>query len=259
MVMKRRSYVYVLLVWFATQSSIGQTNQRQASFEVASVRRSDPNARGGRAQFLEGGRFLASNVPLDYLIRQAYELDEKQLLGGPSWISVDRYDIQAKADVHATEADLRVMVRDLLAVRFQFKNHWESKEIPIYNLLVDKKGLKMQRAREDDVPGGGVNIGREMLSGHKVTMARLADALSRPRLLDRPVLDKTNLAGVFDFKLQWRTSVANSGAAAQNPDDSLLPPSIEAAIVEQLGLRLSSEKQAFNVLVVDRLEHPTDN
>jgi len=199
---------------------------------------------------------------LKALIEVAYDLPSNRVLGGPAWLSSDRFDINAKPEgsINVSTQDgvaqLRLMLQAMLAERFKVDVHWETKEVPVYALMVDKNGPKMKA-----VPGGNgegsATAGRGTLSG-LAPMVRLARELSN--FLGRPVLDQTGLQGRFEFKLEWtpdqspaRTAVAGAGSDAGLSNDDL-GASLFTAIQEQLGLRLQSQRGSASVLIVDRAE-----
>jgi uncharacterized protein (TIGR03435 family) len=179
-------------------------------FEIASVKPAVPGTLGGRTQFLPGGRFVGTNVPLNYLIQQIYQVRDFQIVGTPNLMSIiadgknARYEIQAKGDESANEAQVREMVKALLAERFQLKVHTETRDLPVYALIPAKTGVKLTTAKEDGRPrgsGGIMLMDRGWFQGANVTMASFMQVLSQS--MDRPVVDKTNFAEAFEFRLTW--------------------------------------------------------
>jgi len=241
-----------------------QTPAASLEFEVASINLVDPSEpAGGRLELLPGGRFAAANLPLRTIILRAYDVRDYQLLGAPDWLVKDRYAIQAKAPEGSfSDAQIWLMVRRLLEDRFQLKIHRETKELPVYVLVVGKSGPKIQAAKDSLVPGG-LGVGRGSITARSTTFANVAIALSR--LLGRPVVDETQLSGNYEFKLHYdQSSVGlpfpeprqDSDATAQ-PDAT--EPSIFTAVQEQLGLKLESTKGPVEVLIIDRVEKPSKN
>jgi uncharacterized protein (TIGR03435 family) len=224
-------------------------------FDVASVKLSDPNARIGTVEILPGGRFTAANVPLRVVILRAYDVRDFQL-SGPAWLN-ERYAIQAKAPEGSfSEAQIWMMVQGLLAERLHLKVHRETKELPVYALVVGKSGSKVQAAKDE----GGMGVGRGSITAKGSTFAKLAIALSR--LLDRPVLDETGLSGNFDFKLhydQGSVGLPYSAPGVSRPESDGIEPSIFTAVQEQLGLKLEPQKKAIEGLVIDSIERPSGN
>jgi uncharacterized protein (TIGR03435 family) len=179
----------------------------------------------------------------------------------------------------------RLMLQTLLADRFRLAVHRETKEVPMYALAVARRdgklGPKLHATAVDcaawiaggrrgappgfrpgpppaagDLPCGGQMVNGFAIRGSTMTLARLADMLS-PRV-ERPVQDRTGLAGNFDLDLQWRPEPGKEGPLEAGLSESL-PTSIFTALQEQLGLRLESSKGSADVLVIDHVEQPTPN
>jgi uncharacterized protein (TIGR03435 family) len=248
------------------------------AFEVASVKSSVPGTIGGRTQFLPGGRFSATNVPLNFLIQQVYGLRDFQIVGAANWMAViadgygARYEIQAKGDESATEAQLKEMVKVLLADRFQLKVHKETRELPVYALIPAKAGVKLVVAKDTGRPRGSGGIAlmdRGWIQGTNVTMESLIRNLSQS--MDRPVVDKTHFTEAFDFKLQWTpdsdpstepgcpASFAVIQEQLKLKPEAASCPSIFTAVQEQLGLNLDAQKDPVEVLEIDHVERPSAN
>lgn len=254
------------------------------AFDVASVKPSVPGTTGGRTQFLTGGNFRATNVPLDFLIQQIFEVRNFQVVGDSRWMSViadgdsSRYDIQAKGDPSATEAQVREMVKALLADRFQLKVHREKRELPVYALIPAKTGLKLQPAKETGKPrgsGGIALMAKGWVQGENVALPSLIQVLSR--YVDRPVVDESGFAGAFDFRLTFTPNpdgaqepgeLGDGGCpasfAASQEKRGLKPepmncPSVFTAVQEQLGLRLDPRKDLVEALVIDHVAPPSAN
>jgi uncharacterized protein (TIGR03435 family) len=195
----------------------------------------------------EGIRY--SNVTLKDAIAQAYSVASYQITGGPEWLSSERYDIAAKAATPAPKPQLMLMLRTLLEERFGLKLHQETRELPIYALVVGKGGPKMRPVKDTGSTemGGGDD---HQLTARQVSMEALARTFSRQ--FGRQVLDLTGLPGVFDFNLDY----APDNVA---PSDDGLAPSIFTALQEQLGLRLEARKGLVEVVVIDHAEKPSEN
>jgi uncharacterized protein (TIGR03435 family) len=217
------------------------------SFEVASIR---PRADDSGISFrLSGSLLIAKNNSLSNLITFAYNLKDYQVLGLPAWGESERYDLNAKAgdDAVLTRDSARPMMRALLADRFQLKCHLETRDMPVYALVVARNGPRFKESAPGTdgmlTSGGPRNLNvLEVTAGD---MGQLANHLSYVREIGRPVLDKTGLSGVYDYKLTMRE---DSGAE-----------SIFTAIQDQLGLKLDPIKAPLEVLVVDHAEKPSAN
>jgi uncharacterized protein (TIGR03435 family) len=152
------------------------------------------------------------------------------------------------------------MAQALLAERFQLKVHRDTREMPVYVLTVGKNGRKMQTLPNDGRPlthGAIERVSPGVIRGDNVIMAALIRNLSKN--VDRPILDKTEIAEPFDLHLEWApdNAAAKPTKTEQPPDDSR--PSIFAAIQEQLGLKLTAQKAPVEVLVIDHVEKPSAN
>ncbi len=237
----------------------GQASPTQSTFEVASVKPSAPDVAGMFVRPLAGGGLQVTGATLKNLISLAYDVRPFQISFDSKWIDTERYDIDARsaaADAKAPSDPARMAedrrkifegLRSLLTDRFQLLLHSETKEQAVYTLVVKKGGPKL---KESPDPRSLIRkMGRGTLKGQAVGLGMLALNLSNE--LERRVIDKTELAGKYDFELNW-TSLQ---ASAEEPDG----PSIFTALQEQLGLRLESGKGPAEVLVIDRAERPSKN
>ncbi len=193
------------------------------------------------------------NVSLKDCIKQAFDVKDFSL-SGPAWLAYPRFDIVAKPPAGTSREQYDAMLQTLLVQRFKLVFHRESRTLPAYALVVDKRGLKVKPVEDDGRPGE--TWGRGLVSGRHITMAGFADLLSRH--LDRLVKDMTGLSGVYDIKLLYTPDDAT--AADPPASDSSAASSIFAALQEQAGLKLLAERLPIEVLVVDRIERqPTEN
>lgn len=279
--MARAGWIGALLC--ATAPAIG-AQPAPLSFEVASIKASAPDSRRVFLQFLPGGGMRVTNMTLKQVLAFGYDVRDFQISGGPAWINSDRYDIQARpehaADAPATPPDPRQMsdeqretlaqqmrerVRTLLADRFELAVHHDTKEAPVYALMVAKGGPKL---KENTEPREG-RQGMGMRPGGQVTataapVSMLANLLSN--LMGRPVIDKTGLSATYDFELRWTPdsgqTLAPAGApppGAEAPPADPNGPTIFTALQEQLGLRLESQKGPVDMIVIDHVEKPSEN
>jgi len=257
------------------------------SFEVSSVKRNTSQDRPG-AQYLPGGRLSVHNMPLFLVIADAYNVPfqgSPQLIGGPDWLRAERYDIEATAEsgaippgtsAAAARDEMRLMLRSLLASRFQLKIHSETRDLPVYSLTIAKGGPKLQKAKtqEKDCPEapatfeaachtfrGGQGQG---VHGEAVSMSDLARGLAN--FSDRPVLDRTNLPGLFKIDTEgWvPLSPRPPRPPGQEPtaeDLAFADPARPTlfAVLEGLGLKLESQRAPVQVWVIDGAEHPSEN
>jgi uncharacterized protein (TIGR03435 family) len=236
------------------------------TFEVATIKPSDPTRQGLGIGVNRAGLVTTVNTTVSDLITLAYGMHARQITNGPSWLETDRYDITAKPDTPGmpNPTQLRSMIQGLLKERFQLAFHYDEKELSAYSLTVGKNGVKMTKSEASNVqlPGiGGRAMGNIVV--RNATMNDFAEFL-QTRVLERPVIDQTNLKDRFDFTLVWTpdaAQVAQSGANAPPPPppgpDS--PPDLFGSVSQQLGLNLQGAKLPVKVMVVDKLEKPSAN
>ena len=241
------------LVVMALTLAVAGVSSQSPAFEVASIK---PNAGGSlnaNAARVAGDRYRAENVSLISLLRVAYAVQEFQIAGHPAWANVDRFDIDAKMEAGANSRDWPLMLQRLLADRFKLVVHRESREGPIYTLLVAGNGPRLTAAEPSTrtSPGGDFSASPTQIIGNGVSMAEFATRLSRS--IGVTVVDRTGLAGAFDLKLTWPMDdqFVGRGASAS--------PTIFTALQEQLGLRLQSGRGPVEMLVVDRAEKPVSD
>lgn len=207
--------------------------------------------------------FLWTNFPVSAWVRNAYGVSmDSQMVGLPGWADSELYDIEAKVDADTAEAWKKLtykerwkqeqpMMQSLLADRCQLKAHRETRNLPVYDLVIAKGGLKMKEAPADEAEaetmGGGKMIARAVSTDSLV----IAFAGTSGRL----IVDKTGLAGKkFDFELTW---TPDDERAANDAADA--GPSIFTALEEQLGLKLVPSKGPVEAIVIDRIERPSKN
>jgi len=255
-------FLSVLIIAAIAIPILSQTlHEGKPSFDVASVKQ---NVSGvGYMDGTPGGRFIATGIPLRMLIVEAYGVRDTQLIGGPGWMNTDKWDVEAKPkEEDASRPDRgALMLQSLLEDRFQLKSHRETRELLVYELTVVAGGLKLKTS--SGVPPGRprMRMGRGSIEAYETSVAAVIRFLSNQ--LDRIVVDKTNLQGLYDFNLKWTPEVrpATGAAGATAPEPPLLsdPPSIFTALREQLGLKLESGKGPVEVLIIDSAERPAEN
>jgi uncharacterized protein (TIGR03435 family) len=234
------------------------------TFEAASVRQ-NTSAETSAGTRSDSDRWTARNLPLKSLLLNAFPIQDAQLIGGPGWLSTDRFDVVAKAATGTSSRDLKVMLQNLLAARFSIKMHIETRSAPIYALVKAKAdgqlgpGLHVIPSGGDRQPGGSVKFdGRpgmaSSLSMGGATFTSLAWWLSGQ--LQRPVVDRTGLDGHFDLKLDY---VMPGASAAIDSDSAQRAPELFTALQEQLGLKLEATRGPVEVLVIDSAEHPKND
>jgi Protein of unknown function (DUF3738). len=229
------------------------------AFDVAAIHLHKP-APHERSHIVDSpGRFVTENVDLKSILQWAYALPASRIVGGPEWLGTERFDIEAKSeaaldiqlghDPEAARNEKRQMVQALLANRFHLMTHTETRELPVYALRPAGSGPTFLQTKPQ---GSIVNRSNRHLEiqGGENTMTVLAEELAE--ILGRVVIDRTGIVGRYSISLKWTPEDAA-------PSIDATDPSIYTALQEQLGLRLDSEKAAVEVLVIDRIEMPTDN
>jgi uncharacterized protein (TIGR03435 family) len=235
------------------------------AFEVATIKPSNPN-RPGKLFTVRGAEVITINTTLSDLLTLAYDLHPKQISGGPSWLESEKYDVTGKPDVpgQPSVAQLKMMIQKLLAERVQLKFHREKKELSAYAITVGKAGPKFSKSERDpnSLPGLFFRGPGTNLNVTNATISEFA-SLMQSAVLDRPVVNQTELSERYDFILKWTPDpgqfVSFGGAPSPPPDTLDAPPDLFTAIQQQLGLKLESTKAPVDVLVIDRIEKPSAN
>lgn len=235
-----------------TGAVYGQSTTPQR-FEVASVKPSLSESASSSGIETGHGRLHGYNVTLKRCIMGAYGVGPHQICGGPGWLESERFEILAKAEQPVGDAELMVMLQDLLVERFKLALHRETKPMRAFVLEVAKNGPKLENAE----PGESVTNTSTGNTGVTIDVQHTAmDAFAKilSRKMELPVVNHTGLEGIFHFKLQWTPESARpvDGAAMEGA-------SIFTAIQEQLGLRLHSERTPVEILVIDHAEKPSEN
>jgi uncharacterized protein (TIGR03435 family) len=240
----------VSLIALMATALFGQAPSAIPAFDVASVK-PNPTGTGNSGVNTGHGRLAATNVTLRRLIQSAFDVNDFQIVGGPDWIGAEKYDIEAKADISAQTGhfDYGPMLQALLADRFRLKVHRETRQLPVYSLVIARNGPKL--TGHTGTGGAATNTshasGKATLTATMASMAGLAYRLGRD--LDRKVIDNTGLKGEYDLTLEW----------APDPRPDSTAPSIFTALPEQLGLKLESTRGPVEVVVIDSVEKASEN
>lgn len=259
-------------------------------FEVASVKRNELGPTSGVLGFRDG-RFTARYATLLWMVRTAYgqperPLSEYQVVGGPLWLRLDRFDVEATAPgtPHSPRGTFTspviAMVRNLVEERFALKAHVETREYPVFALVLARPDGRFGpglRRRTVDCTAGPVGIapslsdrqtcfgrtGPGLLMGSGLTINNLITGMSQLPGVDRIIVDRTGVTGTFDVDLRWTPETAPTGGIAgptpaPSADFTVLP-SLFTALQEQLGLKLERTTGPVDVLVIDHAQPPTPN
>jgi uncharacterized protein (TIGR03435 family) len=286
MVFFKHSAAKVLAITLLAGVAAAQSTPDKPEFEVASVKanKSDapPSANNplgpGNVYSPYGGFFRATNFPLYTYILFAYKImgNQEQFLRPqiPAWTMTDRFDIQARAEGNPDKDQMRLMMRSLLADRFKLAIHYETRQVPVFALVLSKAGQTgpTLRPHPDDSPcstvpdpsqsqvagqfpvlcGGLFPLpagapGRQRFGARNMSMGFIANQVSAMGQLERPVIDRTGLSGNFDFALEWA------------PDTDASGPTFLEGLKDQLGIKLESQKAPAEVVIFDHVEHPSEN
>jgi uncharacterized protein (TIGR03435 family) len=254
----------IVLAAIAAAALLAQTTGTRPSFEVAAIKRNPSIETEGRLAMQPGGHFRAINFDTFNLIAFAYRtklrnLFPSQIVGAPDWLKRERFDINANIGsdlvVRAASDPLQTpkLVQSLLEDRFKLRAHRETRELPVYELVVLRKdgtlGAQMHRVDVDCDADRARCIIQSLpgqITARGLTIETLAAMLSSR--VERLVVDRTGLAGSVDIALDW------------SPDQSVSDkPSLFTAVQEQLGLRLDSKTAPVDVVVIDHIERPTED
>jgi uncharacterized protein (TIGR03435 family) len=281
-----RTATLALVMAVAASVATGAARQSLAGdelrFEAATIKPVSELQRGAGPRGLD--LFSRNYITLQQLLIYAYERPAYRIVGGPSWVTTDHFDVQAKAGAPPTAPQMHLLVQRLLADRFGLRVHRETRELPIYDLVFARAdhrlGPKLNVAAIDCTPfqngqrpmaesptvtvdgherprcmSGitfGAGVSSPFLDG--VPIVRLTEQLERS--LNRPVIDKTGLTGVFDIELKFADESLPPAFRGTQPPDA---PALLTAVTEQLGLKLESSKGPVELLVIDAVQHPSEN
>lgn len=234
------------------------------TWDVATIKPAPPDEKGKGF----GGpprHFRTSNTTLNDLIMFAYDVNSKQIVGGPAWMETDKFDIvTGDPDVPGSpsQKQVKAMLRKVMEQRFGVKFHSDKKEMPAYVLTVAKSGQKMTKNESGDHQSSAfyfTKLGN--LIFHDDTMDDFCNGM-QGAVFDRPVVNHTGLEGHWDGVLKWtpdetQFTVFNAKIVPNDAPDA--PPPIFTAIQEQVGLKLDAEKTAVAVMVMDHVEKPSEN
>jgi len=245
--------------------------QSESAFEVASIKRSAPDATGGVAAPQPGGRYVMLNGPVRILINLAYPSPTSEIVNAPDWVATETYDVTAVAGREVSYEQTQAMMRTLLADRFKLVAHYDKREQTTYNLTVARPDRRLgpqlrpitvdcDKAPPQPPPRTGPvppcvirQFPRGTVESGAMTMEALATTLTG--LMGRVVTDRTRLAGDYAVKLQFTPQRLDASAIPPSGADSV--PSLFTALEEQLGLKLEPTRSLVEVLVIDSVERPT--
>ena len=254
---RRRNLLCVLAMTGIALSTplvaFAQGSRSASTFEIADVHPSPrPDIAELSGGLMRGGRYILRHATMLDLVRMAYDVDAKKVLGGPNWLELDRFDIRAKVPAGTTSTTVKPMLRALLAERFGLVAHRDTKPVQAWALTAGKHPL-LKRSDSSAESGCTSKESNELvnLKCRNVTMPEFVSSLRRGDggiwyyLTDNLVVDRTDLAGAWDFDLKysarWNTSVAGTRIV------SLFDA------IDKLGLKLDASMVPVPVVVIDRV------
>ena len=239
-------------------------------FEVATIKPSDPNRPGWGITVNPSGVFRTLNTTLNDLIKFAYDMHPKQVVGAPAWADSEKFDIEAKPDKAGMPSvnQMKVMLQKLLADRFSLTSHKDKRELSAYAITVMKSGVKFKKEENATIPVPG--FGGQPQRGFNARNATLAEFASvmQAQFMDLPVIDQTGLGDTrytFLVKFTPDPGMRPFGGAAPPPQaqpattDPDAPPDLFSAMEQQLGLRMQRTKAPVEVMIIDKVEKPSAN
>ena len=237
-----------------------QTATKLPTYDVATIRPSTSSS-DNSSIWTHDATLKTENVPLKELVRNALGVPRNLVFGLPSWAESARFDINAKVvdpDMKQlgklTPEQRRAMLLALYVDRFGLKWHFETRVMPRYALVVGKEGPKLQPAMGKD-DNESTSMNNTDLTAKGIRLSALTDILTVE--VERPVVDKTGIAGKVDLQLKWTREAGPAPADAGKDADA--PPPLFTALQEQLGLKLQAGKDPVQVVVIDRIEEPSAN
>jgi uncharacterized protein (TIGR03435 family) len=257
-------YVTALTVVVA----FGQSSSPKPTFEITDVHASPRSTNSNMRISQHEGRYEVRNANMVDLIRTAYTIDADKVVGGPTWLEYDRFDVIGKFPANTSPETLKLMLQSLLSDRFKLVVHNDTQPIAGFVLTLGKGKHKLKEGEPSGKTGcerlppgqltsvaGQISVPAIGFSCHNTTMEALASSLRgfAPDYLTNTVVDSTALKGAWDFDLKWTSKGLLAIAAASGV-------TLFDAIDKQLGLKLEEQKLPTPVIVVDQVnKKPTDN
>jgi uncharacterized protein (TIGR03435 family) len=290
--------LFVLAVIGVVPAVLFAQTESPPSFDVVSIKPNRTNQGIPVVMFQPGGRMIAGNVVIRQVILVAYGLEDVQLVNAPDWVATERFVIEARTNDATPSDTIRLMLRTMLADRFGFAAHTERRELPMLALTMarsDKRpGPKLRASGPECAPlrppegvpmppppppppagnaGGqvriilprdeplrrrcGAMVAPGWLAARSITMQEFTSPLTQ--LMRRRVIDETGLNGEFDLDVIFQPEGLGGVLVGAPPSFTADAPGLTTALQDELGLRLESRRGPVDVLVVDRLERPTEN
>jgi uncharacterized protein (TIGR03435 family) len=238
-------------------------NGGDPEFEVATIKPSDPAKCCSRGWSYSGRRFMIQNMNLKYMIQWAWNLQAKQVAGGPPWMDDTRFDLDGEinGDGIPNAREWKIAVQKLLIERFRLQIHHEKLVMPAFALVIAKGGPKLTPG-DGNVKGnqgmGFVGAPGQTMYGNGVN-ASIGDFIGELQriLMDRPIVDETGLTGVYNIHIEFTREEPGALGTTELPDTAA--PNLLDALQQQLGLKLERTKAPVDVIVIDKAEPPEAN
>ncbi len=219
------------------------------SFDVASIRAHAVEDDRFGVKMPNEGQFRATGVTARQLLMLAYDIQETQIAGGPEWLDSAKWDVEAKSQsTQYSVEETRRMLQAMLNDRFALRSRRETQQRAGYVLSVARGGTKFKAATEGNT---NIRVAVNSIQLERGSIAQMTQALSAA--LERPVVDRTGLAETYNLSLQWDDAPRGPSVAGRDYG------SIFTALQEQLGLRLDPQQIAVEVVVIERMERPSQN
>jgi bla regulator protein blaR1 len=268
--------VPVTLGFAHTTEIFAQTKVQDAAaastpeFEAATFK---PNKAGSnRRSFMYNQIGMSmEGTPVQMMLRETFNVTDDRILGAPGWVKTDLFDVEAKVSSedapkldHLTIEQRRFMLQSLLVERLNLKYHHETRELPVYTLVIAKDGPKLKEAvtQGTEMRRGIRSNGRGDFEGMNANMDVLCHVLSDQPEISHTIIDKTGLTAGYDFHLQWTpadSSPAGPDGNSTSSESDSNKPSLFTALQEQLGLKLEPQKGPVDVIVIDHIDQPSAN
>jgi uncharacterized protein (TIGR03435 family) len=258
----------VAILLLAAQPCLAQSVPPMAAdadptFEVATIKPSQADEQ--RSVMVAGTRLATKATTLVDLMMFAYGVHPLQIVDGPSWLGLEKFDVLVQPSLpgRPSTAQMRSIVQKLLADRFKLVFHHAQRELPVYRLVTAKGGPKLITTTKEEQQAtntAAVGIASGQMTVTNATLNEFASLMQRYVRLDRPIVDHTGIAGKYNYKLIWTPDFSQFEGNPPGPakaDENA--PSLYTAIQEQLGLKLEAAREPADVLVIDRVERPSEN
>jgi uncharacterized protein (TIGR03435 family) len=253
MLMRSSVKVIVLASLLCSQVLIGAPQNQRPALDVVSVKA----ARTNRFFPVEvNPQSFRTVMSLADAIEWAYEIQDYQLSGGPTWLRREHYEIEMKTAAPATKKEMREVFRTVLAERFKLKLHRESKEMPIYVMTIGNSATKLTASTGPCGEDACMSVAPGILIARNVDMSSIAETLSN--MVDRPVINQTGLDGRYDFRVKFDPTFQKRFDGQTIANNATDDPSIFAAF-QDLGLKLEPRRAAVEIVVVDEAERTKAN